>query len=123
MPFTKLPSQVAPIARTKHTELVAVFGAFKKGWRTFAAVVGDELVFSSVDGWVFADSTAWTWAAAKETKRSKRTGSLFGVRADGLDVVDANETFTTWRGAKKHKTIKHPDFGMSVAEGEIIHDR
>jgi predicted DNA-binding WGR domain protein len=123
MPFTKLPSQVAPIARTKHTELVAVFGAFKKGRRTFAAVAGDELVFSSVDGWVFEDAAAWTWGATKDKPRPRLSGSLFGVRGDGLAVTDADETFTTWRGGKKGKTVKHPNFGMSVAEGEIIHDR
>jgi predicted DNA-binding WGR domain protein len=123
MPFTKLPSQVAPITRTKHTELVAVLGAFKKGRRMFAAVAGDELVFATSEGWQFDTSAAWTWGAANETKRPRHAGSLFAVRADGLAVTDAGETFATWRGGKKQKTIAHPNFGMSVAEGRVIHDR
>jgi WD40 repeat protein len=117
MAFTKLPNQVSAVARTKHTELVAVLGPFVKGKRAAAHAAGDAL-FYEIDN----DAFVWTWGA-DAGKPTKKTVNVFAVRDDGLVVTQTwtsgSETFMT----SKNKKLSKIDFGISTPEGGFVHDR
>ncbi len=132
MAFTKLPRQVAAFTQTKHTELVAVLGKFKRDSYIRVGTAGSELYYAIGDSYswdpaAIQPTSVWVWGDSNDCREEKRKGRLFAVRDDGLIVTEgekrSSEVFDVWRGKKRLKSIPSPDFGSYVATGQFIHDR
>ena len=134
MPFTEIPQRLKFPTRTRHTELLAVFGEAGARFRDHDIVVslaGETLHFQvqrksgPSASWIYSTST-WSWGAPK-AETVAREGRLLAARADGLVIIDGGtddkdrQLFDLWRGSKRVRSAVGPSFSFFAPEAVVVH--
>ncbi len=132
MIFPPLPAHHSAPIRSKHLQLLAVFGEENRDNNLMFGLHNGGLQFNlrrtTAPRGQREQDFAWAWGEEATTVISRDREWFVGVKSDGLVVTCAGEEsdsteFSVWQDGKKVRTIKGPATGVHMTQAQVLHDR